>query len=121
MPNDHQRYERISIVQALFDLKIPRITNCKTHSSSPQHFNLVANSGPNTSSVLQTKEELMKEVRNPMFTAQQSDIANKLVNEEFTDIFAKTNKPSQARNVAHHIVTGDANPISHPPCRTSPK
>ena len=60
-------------------------------------------------------------IDNESLTTDQKIQLDKLINQEFAGVFAKTTKPSRVANVAHSIDTSDAKPVHRAPYRTSPK
>jgi hypothetical protein len=72
--------------------------------------------------ILVIRQERLVRIVNDRLNKDQIETIEKLVNDEYGDLFAQPNEPTQSQviNVEHEIDTGDARPVNKAPYRASP-
>jgi hypothetical protein len=96
------------------EIALKRKTNCKT---------CVGSLRPRLpKQILVIRQERLIRIINNRLNKTQIETIEKLINEEYGDLFAKPNEPTQSQviNVEHEIDTGDARPVNKAPYRASP-
>ena len=101
------------VIQALFDQEIKSSKNCKTNSSQ-----FMVQTNKPSQDLTSCKSNYIQIVNDKLTEAQIKE-AERLINNDFYDIFASNNKPSKTSKVSYSIETGDAKPTHGPPYRAS--